>query len=300
MDPDKQEAVLMLFGYGKEKDASLAYHFPSFLVTVPEATIYPADIGILKKGEFFSNFKKKHADEAAIVYNYLISCEKFADFVKTASYFKSILNEGLYLYALSVALAHRKGEHNFDIPFLYQLHPHAYFSNSRIKAAVARLQLDKSIPETEVVPTFVTGTHRDPEFKVSWWREDVGLNWHHAHWHQVYPWSGIEINGKPTTKDREGELFYYMHTQMLARYDAERLAVGLLRVIPFDNWNIPIQEGYDSHLTNQYGTLQYAPRPSGMVLFDNYQDPTSPVTVHQQSYNWNRLLNAINTGKFLK
>ncbi|XP_071956170.1 hemocyanin AA6 chain-like [Antedon mediterranea] len=301
MDPKKQLEVLMLFGYGQEKDASLAYHFPAYFVTVPATTIYPANTGILKKGEFFSNFKKKHTDEAARVYNYLISCDKFEDFVKAASYFKGILNEGLYLYALSVALAHRKDEHSFDIPFLWQLHPHAYFSNSRIRAALARLQLVKpTVAESDIVSTFVTGTHRDPEFKISWWREDVGLNWHHAHWHQVYPWAGIEINGKLTTKDREGELFYHMHQQMLARYDAERLAVGLLRVIPFDNWNIPIQEGYDSHLTNEYGTLQYAPRPSGMVLSDNYTDPTSPVTVHQQSYNWNRLLNAINTGKFQK
>ena len=33
--------------------------------------------------------------------------------------------------------------------------------------------------------------------------------------------------------DRQGELFVYMHRQMLARYDAERLSVGLRRVRPF-------------------------------------------------------------------
>ena len=33
---------------------------------------------------------------------------------------------------------------------------------------------------------------------------------------QSYPWTGV--NGE--TKDRQGELFYYMHQQMLARYDA--------------------------------------------------------------------------------
>ena len=33
--------------------------------------------------------------------------------------------------------------------------------------------------------------------------------------------------------DRQGELFVYMHRQMLARYDAERLSVGLARLQPF-------------------------------------------------------------------
>ena len=34
--------------------------------------------------------------------------------------------------------------------------------------------------------------------------------------------------------DRQGELFFYMHEQMLARYDAELLSNDLARVEPFD------------------------------------------------------------------
>lgn len=45
--------------------------------------------------------------------------------------------------------------------------------------------------------------------------------------------------------DRHGELFFYMHQQMLARYDAERLAHGLSRVLPLSDFNAEIPEGYD-------------------------------------------------------
>ena len=47
--------------------------------------------------------------------------------------------------------------------------------------------------------------------------------------------------------DRHGELFFYMHRQMLARYDAELLSHQLARVAPFKPtaWNQPIPEGYD-------------------------------------------------------
>ncbi|MEM9555940.1 MAG: tyrosinase family protein [Acidobacteriota bacterium] len=45
--------------------------------------------------------------------------------------------------------------------------------------------------------------------------------------------------------DRHGELFLYMHQQMLARYDAERRAVGLDPVVPLDDFDVAIPEGYD-------------------------------------------------------
>jgi Hemocyanin, ig-like domain/Hemocyanin, copper containing domain len=47
--------------------------------------------------------------------------------------------------------------------------------------------------------------------------------------------------------DRQGELFFYMHQQMLARYDAELLSNGLARVEPFgeDDWDDPIEAGHD-------------------------------------------------------
>lgn len=47
--------------------------------------------------------------------------------------------------------------------------------------------------------------------------------------------------------DRHGELFLYMHRQMLARYDAELLSHQLARVQPFKPaaWSRPIPEGYD-------------------------------------------------------
>lgn len=85
-----------------------------------------------------------------------------------------------------------------------------------------------------------------PEDRMDFWREDVQLNDHHGKWHQVNPVGGRPVpGGIPDMGDRHGELFGYMHEQMLARYDAERLGVSLPRVKPFDNYRAPIPEGYD-------------------------------------------------------
>lgn len=55
----------------------------------------------------------------------------------------------------------------------------------------------------------------DVEHRVAYFREDIGVNLHHRHWHEVYPFMGMK---EIVYKDRRGELFYYMHQQMLARY----------------------------------------------------------------------------------
>lgn len=59
-----------------------------------------------------------------------------------------------------------------------------------------------------------TGDDSDPEHRLAYFREDLGVNLHHWHWHLIYPFEG------PTdivAKDRRGELFYYMHHEIIAR-----------------------------------------------------------------------------------
>ena len=89
-----------------------------------------------------------------------------------------------------------------------------------------------------VVTADVEETRR--EAALDYLRLDPLANEHHRHWHVVYPnqgWQGRR-------QDREGELFFYMHQQMLARYDAERRAVGLDPVARFDDYRAPIGEGF--------------------------------------------------------
>lgn len=55
------------------------------------------------------------------------------------------------------------------------------------------------------------GTTIKAEHRVSYWREDYGLNSHHWHWHLVFP---VDMG---VNRDRKGELFFFMHSQVLAR-----------------------------------------------------------------------------------
>ena len=184
---DKQRLVLGLFG---RKDFDPV---PIYTTKITWIDTYPTNVGILPKHQLFSVFNKQHMKEATTVYNFLISQPSLKDFAQVANDFKKVLNGGLYLYALSVALVHRADTRDLALPPLWQVNPYSFFHSSDVKSALDLARASsagksaQTVPWTGVVPLpkFVTGTMRDPEYKLAWWREDVGFNAHHMHWHQV-------------------------------------------------------------------------------------------------------------------
>lgn len=103
------------------------------------------------------------------------------------------------------------------------------------------------------------------EHRLAYWREDLGLNLHHWHWHLVYPTDG---DPNIANKDRRGELFYYSHQQIIARYNFERLCNHLARVERYSDWQVPIKDAYFPKLDSLVASRAYAGRVKNMVLQD--------------------------------
>lgn len=121
------------------------------------------------------------------------------------------------------------------------------------------------------------------EAALDWYREDPLANDHHRHWHIVYPARGRPGPGGVRLQDRQGELFFYMHQQMLARYDAERRALGFGPVVPFADYREPIGEGYED-------------RPSGQALRDVDRPDTGPLSLDDLEAQRDRVLAAVAAG----
>ena len=66
-----------------------------------------------------------------------------------------------------------------------------------------------------IIPKNFTASDAEIENRLAYFREDIGLNLHHWHWHLVYP---FEADRLIVAKDRRGELFFYMHQQIISRY----------------------------------------------------------------------------------
>jgi hypothetical protein len=106
-----------------------------------------------------------------------------------------------------------------------------------------------------------------PEPEMDYFRHDIDLSDHHEHWHVIYP-SGVD-GGSPI----HGQLFLYMHEQMLARYDTDRHALGLDPVKPyaatFDAYaNEPVPTTPVPYWVTQVftGRNAFGPRPDNFLV----------------------------------
>ncbi|GFR13051.1 hemocyanin F chain [Trichonephila clavata] len=253
---EKQITVLQLFERPE----------PHTTDDVPERDIRLSGLGRLSKSVIFSGFNMVHLQEACELYQILYAAKDLVDLqtlVKQAKYF---MNEGLVMYAVSVAVLHRDDLIGVKLPPFQEQRPDLFIPAETIFQAI---KADKRRIDDQpiIVDSIETTTNLDTEHRLSYFREDIGINVHHYHWHVVYPTTWLpRIMGK--IKDRKGELFYYMHQQMLARYDCERLGLGLQRVIPYHNFDEKIG-GYASHLVSFINdSKMFASRPAGLILQD--------------------------------
>lgn len=91
--------------------------------------------------------------------------------------------------------------------------------------------------------------HKDSEYMLNYYMEDVGLNAYYFYFRQVFP-SWLSSKNYDVPKNIRGELYYFIHQQLMARYNLERMSNGLGGVEDLD-WYKPIFPGY-------YSTLVYS------------------------------------------
>ncbi|HEX8053110.1 MAG TPA: tyrosinase family protein, partial [Thermoleophilaceae bacterium] len=134
---------------------------------------------------------------------------------------------GLVKYALQLFMTHHPRGRLLGMPTLAEIQPETASARATAQA-------------------LADADPGDPEKQLWYFREDELANEHHWHWHRVYP-ARRNDRGEFIPAERQGELFVYMHQQMLARYDTERIAAGLDPVEPLD-YTEPVPEGYESSM----------------------------------------------------
>ncbi|KAF6200464.1 hypothetical protein GE061_004907, partial [Apolygus lucorum] len=238
-------------------------------ITVKKASQLPNinQLKRLSKRENFTLFIPYHRKLASVLIGIFINAKNVDEFFSLAAYARDQdLNPGLFNYAFSVALLHRPDTKNVPIPPLTETFPHKFVGSDVFPRALAESTIvpeDKRKPID--IPRDYTATDLDVEHRLAYFREDLGINLHHWHWHLVYPFAGPEQIVK---KDRRGELFYYMHQQIIARYNVERMCNNLPRVRKFNNFRETIREGYFPKLDSTLGSRAWPGRFSDVAIKD--------------------------------
>ncbi|XP_017877241.2 phenoloxidase 1-like [Ceratina calcarata] len=251
----------------------------------------------LDRRQPFSLFIPRHRKIAARLIDIFMGMKTYEDLLSVAVYCRDRVNPNLFIYALSVAMLHRPDTKDLPIPPLSLVFPDKYLARGVFSRAREEASIPVNLRETIDISKYDTATDVEVEHRVAYWREDIGINLHHWHWHLVYPHdSNITI----VNKDRRGELFYYMHQQMMARYNCERLCNRLGRVKRFINWREPIPEAYFPKLDSLVASRTWPARPTGAVLRDVNRQVDEANFDIQDLERWrDRIYEAIHTGSVI-
>ncbi|MGD7402500.1 hypothetical protein ACQCQP_26655, partial [Ralstonia pseudosolanacearum] len=87
--------------------------------------------GILGLNEVFSVMDYEHRDEVVALFHVFYYAKDWETFYKTMVWARFHVNEGMFIYALTVAVLHRADMVGIVLPAPYEIYPY-YFFNSEV------------------------------------------------------------------------------------------------------------------------------------------------------------------------
>ncbi|XP_044757267.1 phenoloxidase 1-like [Coccinella septempunctata] len=216
------------------------------------------DILDLGRHENFSLFIPKHRRLAGKLINIFLGVRNVEDLLAVCVYARDTVNPYMFNYCLSVCLLHRSDTKDLDVPSIVNSFPDKFVESSVFNRAREEATIVPDGSRTPIeIPRDYTASDLEEEHRVAYFREDLGINLHHWHWHLVYPFEGaMDV----VNKNRRGELFYYMHQQVIARYNMERLCNHMSRVERLMSLKEPIKEAYFPKLDSLVASRSYPAR----------------------------------------
>ncbi|RVE54704.1 hypothetical protein evm_000471 [Chilo suppressalis] len=235
--------------------------------------------GTLPRGEVFTIHVDRQLKEVITMFHMLYYAKDFVTFIKTASWMRLYLNEGMFVYALTVAVRHREDCKGIILPPPYEIYPYYFVRADVIQKAyllkmkrglldqklcdfygIRRSEKDILIIDENIYDKRVALNDND---KLRYFTEDIDLNTYYYYFHVDYPfWMKDEVFDK--LRFRRFELTLYMYQQILARYYLERLSNGLGEIKSL-SLRKPIQNGYNPWLVTHNG-VQLPMRPNNYVM----------------------------------
>lgn len=230
---------------------------------------------MLPRNTIFSVAYEEHLEQAIVLFKLFYYVKDYDTFFKTAVWTRQNINQGMFIYALTLALVHRPDTRTLMLPPIYEVSPHYFFDSATIAEAQRLKQQYNQASNDKTFHTIESNysgwyLNLNPEQSLSYFMEDLGVNSFYYYYKIYYPsWMSSEEFGWKDS--RRGEIVYCMIQQILARYYAERISNGFGE-IPFLGWDTPVETPFDPSLTYPNG-LSFPSRPKFAKLdeyFYNY------------------------------
>ncbi|KAK1123772.1 hypothetical protein K0M31_008467 [Melipona bicolor] len=229
--------------------------------------------GMLPRGQVFTMMNREMRHQAVVLFRVLHSAKTFDVFYHTAVWARFNVNELMYVYSLSVAIIHRPDTRMMKLPPMYEVVPHLFFNDDVMQRTynvamgdIAGVKKTVGGVEYYVLPTNYSGwytiRHSQPEQRLNYLTEDVGFNtFYFMINHDHPPFMPASMLHTPQTR---GEYYFFIHKQLLNRYNLERLSHNMGE-ISYVSVNRPIMTGYYPTMHFRNG-VSFSQRKIGTVV----------------------------------
>ncbi|CAG5108704.1 Similar to Arylphorin subunit alpha (Manduca sexta) [Cotesia congregata] len=261
-------------------------------------------VGLVKHGHVqprgtpFSTSVSQLRQEVSLLTRMFLGAKNYSVFFKTAAWARIHVNEHQFIQAFITALLQHPETHGIIPPALYEILPQHYFDARVIHEAqnVRIYGMDNPLTEqTVVIPVNYTDYLPHGEHQLSYFTHDIGLALFHAYFSlagymipEDYKGHGVEGETHHGYHIGRGSIYYYVHHQLMAHYNLQRLSHGLGPIEEIDYEHV--QTPYHPHLYLTNG-LQFAGRSHDITLTPYYADLVRNVYALEH-----RIVNAIDSG----
>jgi hypothetical protein len=234
---------------------------------------------MLPRGEIFTINIDRQMKEVVTMFHMLYYAKDFVTFIKTACWMRLYCNEGMFVYALTVAVRHREDCKGIILPPPYEIYPY-YFVRADVIQKAYMLKMKRGLldhklcdfygikkNEKDIIVidenVYDDRVYMNKNDRLRYFTEDIDLNTYYYYFHVDYPfWMKDEVFDKLRT--RRFELTIYMYQQILARYYLERLSNGLGEIKTL-TWYEHVRKGYWPWLKYHNG-VQFPMRTNNYVV----------------------------------
>ncbi|MGD7284142.1 hypothetical protein ACQCRI_26190, partial [Ralstonia pseudosolanacearum] len=206
----KQKAILQLLQHVHQNDIMLKQYeeaklwkFDEFLYkkveVVREFEYYWKFGRLLPMNEIFSIYNDYHREQAVALFHLFYYAKDFETFYKTLVWARFHVNEGMFIYALTVAVLRRPDTRGIELPAPYEIYPYYFFNSETIQRAHSyKMNGFYDVKKVDgvysvYIPSNYTGQYGryNEDQTISYFTEDIGLNAYYYYFHADYPfWMG--------------------------------------------------------------------------------------------------------------
>lgn len=90
---------------------------------------------LLPKGEYFGALVKTHHKQALGLFNHFFHAKDWLTFLHNACWARVHVNEGMFVYALTLAVIHRDDFRGLMLPMIYEIFPQNFFNSEFVHEA---------------------------------------------------------------------------------------------------------------------------------------------------------------------